>query len=519
MPPSRATSVAAWAWRGNSTVRRAISNFLHGVHDTLECKRMRWHSQLRGRARARLCLADEAWLAAFRGDGAPRFADYAQLFRYFLAGFVTYRSPLGAHADYVGMRSYNGPAMDRLEGFTRIAPLLAAWLHGGRPGRIDLGGREVDPLDLLREGVVNGTDPVSPEYWGPIRHWSQAIVEAADIALSLWLTRTLLWDTLAHEDRARIADWLRQVNHKRLPDNNWHLFVTQVNAVLAALGEEHDAEELGRHYQRAKSFYRGNGWFIDGDRPATTGFDFYNAWGFHYHLYWIRHIAPDLDSAFLDRALRDFVSGYRYLIGPAGFPIFGRSACYRMAVATPLVMAHSDHPDLVSPGLARRALDMTWQYFVQHGALWGGNVTQGYFAADPRLLENYSGPASCLWSLRSLIPALALPDDANFWLAQPAPLPVEERDYRIGLDPPGWTVQGDTATLTITLETGQSGAPPLEEPPLGDRIIELLACKPRRPDNVAAKYLRARYDSAAPYGIAATRTGERSGHPATPCKP
>lgn len=483
-------------------MKLAVSRIVQSVRDTVNCRRLRWQSQRRGKAQARSCLANEKWLASFRDDTVPDLSDYADLFRYFVAGFVTYRSPLGAHADYIGMHSYNGPAMDRLEGFSRIAPLMAAWLHGGRPARIDLDGRTVDLVELLREGLLNGTDPASAEYWGEIRHWSQAIVEAADIALTIWLSRPLIWDAMSATQRTRIADWLGQVNHKRIPDNNWHLFIAQVNTVLAALGERHDAGELEQHYQRAKAFHCGGGWFRDGNRPDTPGFDYYNAWGFHYHLGWVARIAPDLDGAFIDSALRDFVTSYRYLVGPSGFPILGRSACYRMAAPAPLVMAQANHSDLVSPGQAKRALDATWQHFVQHDALAQGNVVQGYLSADPRLLENYSGPASCLWSLRSLIPAFAFPDDAPFWQAQPEPLPIEQSDYRIEIAAPGWTVVGNKDSLSIALTTGQSGSPELQAQRLSDCVKERLGCKPCRPANVAAKYRRARYDSVAPYGIA-----------------
>jgi len=89
-------------------------------------------------ARRRFPAASDRWLAPFRADAPPSRPAYADLMRYFVAGFIAHRSRLGAHADYPGLRSYNGPAMDRLEGFTRLAPLLAAWLHGGRAPRVVL---------------------------------------------------------------------------------------------------------------------------------------------------------------------------------------------------------------------------------------------------------------------------------------------------------------------------------------------------------------------------------------------
>lgn len=466
------------------------------------CKRRRWASQKRGRRLARSCLARDTWLKDFLDDlPSAGSRAYHHLLRYFVAGFVTYRSPMGAYADYVGMASYNGPLMDCLEGFSRIAPLIAAWLSGGRPRQIDLDGKREDLLALLRTGLVNGTDPASTEYWGPITHWSQSIVEAADLALVLWLTRDSLWTELDPSEHRRITDWLNQVNHKHIPDNNWHLFIVQVNAVMAALDKSYDAEEMMIHYRRAKSFYRGGGWFRDGEREGTPGFDYYNAWGFHYHLQWIRRILPDLDAEFIDEAFREFVRDYRFLIGPEGFPIMGRSACYRMGVSAPLIQAQDLHSDLVPPGMARRALDTIWSYFIRNGALQNGNVTQGYFESDPRLLENYSGPASCLWSLRSLIPAFALPDNHPFWQAAHEPLFVERGDFQLTLSTPGWSVNGNQATCNITLHTGRKDNPVLAQQGWLARLGELFTCRPRRPYNIPAKYHRSCYESAAPYGL------------------
>jgi hypothetical protein len=460
---------------------------------------MAWRSRLGDR---RFPAAAEALLSGLQHEDAPSRDAYAALFRYFMTGFAARRSRLGAHADYAGMGSYNGPAMDRLEGFSRIAPLAAAWLHGGRPRRIALAdGHEADLVEMLKAGLAAGTDPAGAEYWGGIGHWSQAVVEAADVALSLWLTRAQLWDALHADERRRIGQWLIQVHGKRIPDNNWHLFVVQVDCILEALGLPHDRAARDEHYRRARSFHRGQGWFRDGERDDTPGFDYYNAWGFHYHLQWLRRIDPDRDGAFIDQALREFLAVYRHFIGPAGLPMLGRSACYRMAAPAPLIQGLAVAGSGVSPGEARRALDVVWQYFLRRGAVRRGNVTQGYGGPDARLLEDYSGPASCLWSLRSLVAAFALPDSSPFWQAAPEPLPVERSDYRIAVPATGWTVLGRKASRTITIETGCAGLPALAGYALADRWRGAFARLPHRPKNTEAKYHRARYESTAPYGL------------------
>lgn len=477
----------------------------------------RWSGQL---ARHRFPAQAEILLSGFRKKSTPSIGNYAEIFRYFMLGFTACRSRLGAHANYAGMQSYNGPWMDRLEGFSRIVPLAAAWLHGQRASDIQLlDEKSLDLTELIRAGVLAGTDPASPEYWGPIGHWGQAIVEAADIALALWLARDHVWRTLSQHERTQVSRWLNQVNGKRIPDNNWHLFVVQVNAVLAALGEPHDERELELHYQRIKDFYRGSGWFRDGLRNDAPGFDYYNAWGFHYQLQWLRRITPQLDGDFIDAAFREFVTSYPYLISPKGLPMLGRSACYRMAAPAPFIFAQAVCPELVSPGLARRALDVVWQYFIQHEAVREGNVTQGYLGPDSRLVEDYSGPASCLWSLRSLVAAFALRDEHSFWQAQPEPLPVEQSDYRVAIGPTGWTACGDRATGVVTIETGSAAMPCLKRQKLADRLLGTFSKAPRRPKNTEAKYHRARYASNDPYGLGNNQHHSTAHNPMTPPTP
>src|SRR5450432_1387433 len=127
---------------------------------------------------------------------APVERRYAGLFRYFARGFVDHLDPTGSRVQYCGAPSNNTYPMSGVEGFARTAPLLAAWAYSGRDVQFadPESGRRVDLLDLLRRGILAGVDPQSPGYWGAITDNGQRIVEAADIARILWMTRTRLWD-------------------------------------------------------------------------------------------------------------------------------------------------------------------------------------------------------------------------------------------------------------------------------------------------------------------------------------
>src|SRR5262249_11182047 len=153
--------------------------------------------------------AAEESVQKFGAATSPSRADYEHLVGYFASGFLAYATPQRASAKYPGFPSANGPARDRLEGFSRTAPLLAAWLSTSETTSLDVPGRgPTDLADVLRSGFRAGSDPSSPDYWGAIQSHDQRIAEAADIALALWLSRASVWEHLSADERRRIADWL-----------------------------------------------------------------------------------------------------------------------------------------------------------------------------------------------------------------------------------------------------------------------------------------------------------------------
>jgi hypothetical protein len=349
---------------------------------------------------------------------------------------------------------------------------------------------------ILIDGITNGTDPASPGYWGTMGPNDQLIVEASDVALTIWLMRDSLWPRLPLQTRNNAVKWLLQVNGKPVPDNNWHLFVTFVNLVVDALGYQADMSNALGNYTRFKEFYRGNGWFSDG--PGMR-FDYYNAWGIHYQLFWIDQVKPTYDHAFITTALDEFAGGFQYFIGPEGFPIMGRSICYRMAISTPLILDQQlPHPS-VTPGVARHALDATWRYFIRNGGVSNGNVTQGYCAMDARVIDPYISPASCLWSLRSLISALYLAPSADFWTHPEEPLPVERSNYRIQLWPMNWTLIGiKPRVIVIEQSSGKPPTPLRAENPLL-AFYDRWTGRVHRDDNEDIKYGLREYRSDKPF--------------------
>lgn len=355
------------------------------------------------------------------------------LVRYVAEAFEHYAVWDHTHAYYPGRSSQQSARTDAMEGVSRVLPVLAAWLSRDQGTTLcGLNGKQIEVTKILRSAFIAGTDPAHQGYWGKLQHYDQRVCESADLALALWLSRKHVWEQMTSAQQRQISDWFGQINHCKTVDNNWHLFPLTVQLVLKCLtGEDNVAIEK---YQRIKAFHVGEGWFRDG---ATGNYDYYNAWGFHYSLYWLDKISPEFDPVFIRTTLADFVRQYRYFFTPQGLPFFGRSACYRLAAAAPLLMAVDHQSDVlsgeeaISLGEAKRAFKTSLEYFIANGAMRFGAPTQGIFADDVRLVDNYSGPASSFWSLRALNIALFCGDRCGLWEAKEEPLPVEQGDFSL----------------------------------------------------------------------------------------
>ena len=439
---------------------------------------------------------DAALLRRFADTTVPDTERYKLLFNYFLAGFLEFSTPLGERVFYPGVKGNNGHSVEGLEGFARTAPLFAAWLASGRPPVVADprdSDRQIDLRHLLRRAVLTGTDPRSASYWGDIADYDQRIVEAADVALLLWLSRDQVWSGFSPAERKQVARWLRQVETRAVHPNNWLLFKVQVIEALRALDMPADARRSSDTYGNFKGLYLGSGWFSD----PPKGVDFYNPWAISYSLFWIDQMNPSFDRVFIRGTLRKSALLVLHLVGPNGVPMMGRSQCYRMAIPAPVVIQSALEDPAIHPGQARRALDVVWRYFVERGGVAQGRAEQGYYRADPRFLERYSGPGSCQWSLRSLVPAFFQPKRSPFWQAPQQPLPIELADYRIALPELGWIVTGDQSSGEIVIRIPANGdrQHAIHEHGVTRRLAEFLLETPFRPRNDEAKYGNGTYSS------------------------
>ncbi len=443
---------------------------------------------------------DAVFLQDFTSESLSVTQRYDALFSYFLRGFVDNATPNYERVNYPGAGSIRGFSVSGIEGFARTTPLFAAWIYSGRDPiyQSKYLDKKVDLISIIKQGLLAGTNPNSPQYWGDFIKFDQKTVEAVDISRVLWLTKAQIWDTLNQKEKDQIANWLQKAMTAKVPGNNWLLFPVVIGVTLESLGYT-PAIQYTSFYEQFKLSYKGNGWFYD----VPEGIDYYNAWGMTYDLFWINLIAPKFDTSFISKVIDESANLVTHLISPKGVPIMGRSVCYRTAIPAPIMIANYRDPQKMNNGVARRSLDVVWQYFIKNGALKNGRLTQGYLGDDLRLVDVYTGPGSCHWGTRSLVIAMLNPSDSHFWTDSESPLPVEREDFALSFPELGWTVTGKKQTSEIVIEiaanTKQSVA--IEEITLYHKLKSLVFMRPFGPDNHVAKYEQRLYSSENPFPL------------------
>lgn len=342
-------------------------------------------------------------------------SDVQAAVRALAAPLKPYFSPGGARVRIGSTAAHFDQHAAELEGFARplwgLVPLAA-------------GGGDFADWDLYRRGLTNGSNPHSPEYWGEPGDRDQRLVEMAAIGLALTLVPEVVWEPLTAEAREHLTAWLRAINRRAMPDNNWLFFRVLVNLGLAHVGVEHDELALHAALDRLEEFYLGDGWYADG---MTAQRDYYIPFGFHYYGLIYARLAHQTDprraQRFRERAVafaQDFV--HWFAADGAALP-FGRSLTYRFAQGGFWgALAFADVEALpwgVIKGLALRHLRW-WSrqpIFTSDGLL-----TIGYAYPNLNMAEQYNSPGSPYWALKFFLP-LALPESHPFWEAAESPLP------------------------------------------------------------------------------------------------
>lgn len=360
-----------------------------------------------------------------------------------------------ARALYPDDRRNLPDATDALESFARMASAWGAWLKNpNNPAEVVFEGRSLNIEEILRQALVEGTDANNPyTYWGDMAHMSQHIVESADMAATIWYSRTRVFDKMTKAEQDQVMDWLGQVDDKGTYPDNWILFTALAQTVRLKMGYPVPVEELDFRLRQTSAFYRGDGWYLDGE---LAEYELYNAWMFSWHfLLWAEidgDRLPDLKQQVLQRA-KSFIAGFQYFFGANGsFPVWGRSLVYRFAALAAFETGYWQKIAPDDPGMLRRLTSGNIKYFYDHGLFDPEEhyVRQGYHGDFPQANESYISPGSPYWCCHGLF-ALSFDKDDPFWTATETPLPVEREDFDLALPTPGFVVSGRKATGQVLL--------------------------------------------------------------------
>ncbi len=234
--------------------------------------------------------------------------------------------------------------------------------------------------------------------------------------------------------------------------NNWYLFPYTVAGFLESVGRG-DAETAAAR-ERApallESWYRGDGWYADGDGRA---FDHYNGWALHLYPVLDAHLAGDADAlAHHGGRLRAHLDALSLMFGADGAPLhFGRSLTYRFAASAAVSLGAVTGHTPLTPGASRRIASGALRHFLDRGALTSeGLLSLGWYGPHEASLQEYSGPASPYWASKAFV-ALLAPADHALWTDTEEPAPVEEADRVLSLPGPGLLLQATRADGTVRL--------------------------------------------------------------------
>ncbi len=355
-------------------------------------------------------------------------------------------------------------AVDAIESFARMASAWGAWLRNPQnPATIEFCGRTLNLEEILTQALLDGTNPNNPRtYWGDMHDMDQRIVEAADIALTLWLSRDRVFNRLNQKEQDQIIQWLEQVDAQDVYYDNWILFPVLPMTVRHKLGYPVDLADLDARLDQMAAFYRGDGWYVDG---TGAEYELYNAWmfGWHYLLWaWIDGARRTDYTERLIRRARSFLSGFQYFFGANGsYPAWGRSIVYRFAAVSCFAASYLLKISPLSPGALRRVASGCINYFYQHDALDPTEhfLRQGFHGDFPPAAEAYISPGSPYWACHGLF-ALTFDRTDPFWTDAEEPLPIEREDFELALPTPGFLLSGQRATGQVVLLNAGSGHQP-----------------------------------------------------------
>lgn len=348
-----------------------------------------------------------------------------------VAGVLPYFDPQTGIPDFRGQDAESGH-FKYTPGFTEESrnafgrSMILAALYCAGSGDNTVPGWSGKVNEPYLKGLIRGTDPSDPCYFGPTGAFGAF---GEEISQAVMYCPRYFWDPLTEEQKQRVAAWLAALAGGVGFECNCWYFNSAPAPVLLKYGYPFNYERITEQMDRLLSWHSGDGFFVDG---GNRSYDYYNFWGFQmFNLFHYKYTEPW--KMRFGRRIREttglFMRSFPMYFGSDGAPVaFGRSLSYRWAAVCPVGYAEAAGLGALDPGLERRIASGCLKYFWEGGAMSENGLLQpGWLGPNALASEPYGHRGAPYWASVGFSPLL-LPAGHLFWTSREKAMPADNED-------------------------------------------------------------------------------------------
>ncbi|MGX7059829.1 DUF2264 domain-containing protein [Vagococcus humatus] len=270
-------------------------------------------------------------------------------------------------------------------------------------------------------GIKEGTNPHSVNYWGDLTDTNQLMVEMAPLSFFLIMHEEKVKEYYDYDTLTNLFNWLNQINNYQPCQNNWLFFRVLVNRCLNNLFFKNKDKEIKKDLEMIDSFYIGDGWYYDGHYSQK---DYYISFAFHFYSLLDSVICKDKDperSKLYKERAGEFAKNFQYWFDKEGRGLpFGRSLTYRFAQSCFWSAMIFAEVETYPVEYSKYFLEKNLAYWMRQPICDNsGLMTIGYTYPNLIMSEEYNGPGSPYWALKTFL-ILGISKNHKFWTIQPS---------------------------------------------------------------------------------------------------